>query len=44
MDSNQKLELLIKEGLINDEKIQMYRNGIIYIEDIHNYLFNSIYF
>jgi len=41
MDSNTKLEFLVKEGLLNDEMIQLYRQGIIDINDIHNYLFNN---
>jgi hypothetical protein len=39
MDSNAKLEFLVKEGLINDEMIQLYRQGILDIKDIHDYLF-----
>ena len=40
MDSNTKLEFLVKEGLLNDEIIQLYRQGIIDINDIHDYLFH----
>ena len=39
MYSNAKLEFLVKEGLINDEMIQLYRQVILDIKDIHDYLF-----
>ena len=41
MDDNQKLEFLIKEGFLNDEIIQLYRQKLVTIDDIHEYLFDN---
>jgi len=42
MYENEKLEFLITQGLINDELIQLFRNGTMTSKDIQNYVIESI--
>jgi hypothetical protein len=42
MNDNQKIEFLIKEGLLCDEIIQLYRNGTISYPCIEKYVFDNI--
>ena len=38
-NDNQKLEYLISKGLLNDEVIQLYRNGDLSLKDIHKNIY-----
>jgi hypothetical protein len=44
MNDNDKLEYFIKEGLLNDELILLYRNGILTSKEIQDYIINTIKF
>lgn len=42
MNENDKFEFLIKEGLLNDEIIQLFRNGTMTSNEIYTYVFSSL--
>ena len=41
-NANEQLEYFIKEGLLNDELVQLYRNGTMTSNEIKQYIVQSI--
>ena len=42
MNDNDKLQHFIKEGLLNDELILLYHNGILTSKEIQDYILDTI--